>query len=104
MSKQMQNDKEQGSFLTILESNEVLTEEEANVRYYPNAYIMVECFYEGLVLKGRVAAYAPPDKSMGLNYYARELNMSGKHGHVIVTDTKDPFEGRTLFSPVSLPV
>ena len=83
--------------LTKVEANEFLTEEEANERYYPNSYIMVECFREGHILKGRVAAYAPLDKSLGLSYYARELNLSGKYGLVIVTDTKDPFEGRSLF-------
>ena len=58
---------------------------------------MVECYREGHILKGRVAAYAPLDKSLSLSYYARELNLSGEYGQVIVTNTKDPFEGRSLF-------
>ena len=83
--------------LTKIETDEILTEEEANKRYYPNTYVMVECFYEGLILRGRVVAHAPLEKSLGLSYYARDLNVSGKYGRVIVTNTKDPFEGRTLF-------
>ena len=82
---------------TKVETDEILTEEEANERYFPNSYIMVECFYEGLTLNGRVVAYAPLKKSMGLTHYSRELNLSGKYGLVVITDTKDPFEGRSLF-------
>ena len=29
--------------------------------------------------------------------HTRELNLSGEYGQVIVTDTKGPFELRTLF-------
>ena len=83
--------------LTKIETDEILTEEEANERYYPNSYIMVECFREGYILRGRVVAYAPGKMMPELLEYGRELNLSGKFGRVISNHTKDPFEGRTLF-------
>ena len=83
--------------LQKLETNEVLTESEANDKFYPYSYIMVECFYDGDILKGRVVAYAPNEMSPALLDYATELNKSGECGRVITNYTKDPFEGRTLF-------
>ena len=82
---------------TKIETDEILTEEEANKRYYPNSYIMVECSREGYILKGRVIAFAPLNELPALSEYANELYRAGKHGHVTLTNTKDPFEGRTLY-------
>ena len=86
--------------LTKLESMEIFTETEANKKFYPNSYIMVECVREGMVLKGRVAAYAPLNMSSTLLDYATELNKSGNFGRVIISDTKDPLDGGSLLGEI----
>ena len=74
-----------------------LTVEEANEKFYPNTYLMINCKIElGATLEGDVIAYSPIKKQGSLVDYAWELGGSDENGEVSVFDTKDPLDGEAL--------
>jgi len=76
-----------------------LTEEDANERFYPDSYIMIQCVYEDEILRGRVVAHAPLGDEE-LSNHAERLNKKGEFGMVILTDTKDPLDGGSLLGEI----
>ena len=77
--------------MTILEIPVRMTEVEANEKFYPNSYVMVNCERdESMTLYGEVLAYAPLKKKGPLCDYTDELHNSGNYGYVTMTDTDDP--------------
>jgi hypothetical protein len=84
-----------GIGVTELSNPMQMTKEEANEKFYPNAYAMVNCeIYGTQIVSGDVIAYAPAKELEFLVDYADELaesdKFSNKFGIVIVCNTKDP--------------
>jgi len=74
-----------------------MTVEEANKKFYPNTYLMVNCEMDlGAAIAGTVIAYAPLKKQGSLVDYAWELGEKNENGEVRVFDTKDPLNGEAL--------
>ena len=86
--------------MTKIETPEFLTEEQANIKFYPNSYIMTKCIREDKILKGYVVAYSPLNLKSMLLDYATELYRSVEYGLVIITDTKDPLGEKRIGSEV----
>jgi translation elongation factor EF-1alpha len=84
--------------LTKLEKPLRMTVDEAQKKFYPNSYVMVNCEWEsGLIEVGEVVAYAPQKNNGGtLLTLADELQDSGKYGEVMMGHTKDPLDGGSL--------
>ena len=83
--------------MTKLEKPVRMTVDEANEKFYPNSYLMVNCELDtGAVVAGEVIAYAPLKEQGPLVDYAGELSRDGKHGEVVKLNTKDPLDGGSL--------
>jgi hypothetical protein len=83
--------------VTVLEKPVRMTVEDANEKFYPNTYIMVNCEVDlGLPLSGDVYAYAPMKHDGSLTRLLSELSRSKKYGIVDMSLTKDPLEGGSL--------
>jgi len=86
------------NMITKLEKPTWMTAKEADKKYYPDSYIMVNCkIEEGNIVSGEVVAYAPMKNNGGqLGNYKRELTLAGKYGVVFIMQTKDPLDGGSL--------
>ena len=86
------------NYVTKLEKPLWMTTEEAEKRYYPNSYVMINCVMdEGDVASGEVVAYAPMMNNGGqLCDLADDLCDAGMYGDVWLLRTKDPLDGGSL--------
>ena len=74
-----------------------MTVEEADERFYPNSYVMINCEWDtSLIVAGEVVAYAPLKHDGSLSRLKHELAVSGKYGDVFLNLTKDPLDGGSL--------
>jgi hypothetical protein len=82
--------------MTKLEKPIWMTVDEADKKYYPNKYIMINCEVDtGLAIAGEVVAYASP-KNGEFSDYKHQLAQSGQCGEMYVGITKDPLDGGSL--------
>jgi hypothetical protein len=80
----------------ILDKPTRMTVKEANKKYYPNSYIMVNCEMDSnLIIGGDVYAYAPLRHDGSLTELKFNLSRGGRHGVVCSRYTKDPLDGGT---------
>jgi len=86
--------------MTKLEKPIWMTVEEADKKYYPNSYVMVNCEIDQdfIVLAGEVMAYAPSKNGGVLSQLKMELARSGEYGEVSLNRTKDPLDGGVAVS------
>ena len=84
--------------ITKLEKPIWMTTEEAQKKFYPNSYVMVNCVLDcGCTVSGEVVAYAPMKNNGGmLSKLQDELTDSGEYGEVRLKLTKDPLDGGSL--------
>jgi len=84
--------------ITKLEKPVWMTIDEAEEKFYPDSYVMINCKWEhGLIVAGEVFAYAPMKNNGGqLGRLASELTRSGEYGAVKLNRTKDPLDGGSL--------
>ena len=84
--------------MTKLEKPVWMTVKEANEKYYPNTYVMINCEVDtGLPIAGEVVAYAPLKNNGGeISKLKSKLARSGKYGVVDINQTKDPLDGGAL--------
>ena len=84
--------------ITKLEKPVMMTAEEADKKFYPDSYIMVNCKLEhGRIISGEIVAYAPMKNNGGeLSRFKRELTHAGGYGEVYTRQTKDPLDGGSL--------
>ena len=86
------------NMITKLEKPVQMTTDEAQEKFYPNSYVMVNCVWEnGCIISGEVFAYAPMKNNGGqLSRLSSELTRSGEYGDVKLSNTKDPLDGGSL--------
>jgi len=84
--------------LTMLEHPVWMTVEEADKKFFPNSYVIINCVLErGDIIAGFVVAYAPMRNNGGkLSALVDELSESGEHGEVWFRFTQDPLDGGAL--------
>ena len=86
--------------ITKLEEPIWMTIDEAQERFYPNSYVMVNCEREdesGWIVSGKVVAYAPMKNNGGmLSQLVSELCNLDEFGEVRLQRTKDPLDGGSL--------
>jgi hypothetical protein len=84
--------------ITKLGKPVLMTIDEAEEKFYPDSYVMVNCKLErGRVAAGEVFAYAPLKNNGGqLGQLATDLARSGNYGKVKLNRTKDPLDGGSL--------
>jgi|GEM_PF-1078707 len=77
-----------------------MTTEEAQEKYYPHSYVMINCEREqenGWIIAGEVVAYANARNNGGMLVKLQdELTDAGKCGEVTLELTKDPLDGGSL--------
>jgi len=72
--------------------------DDANEKFYPNAYIMANCeMEEGNFSEGYVVAIAPQGSYGILKNYQRALLKDSSNGEVHMETTKDPLDGGSIF-------
>lgn len=83
--------------MTKLDPPLLMTEREANEKFYPDSYVMKGCYRVGWDLHGYVVAHAPLGNEE-LSDYANKLFFESEPWTVTLSFTKDPFDGRWLHS------
>jgi hypothetical protein len=86
------------NMVTVLEKPVWMTTDEAQEKFYPNSYVMVNCVWEnGGIIGGEVYAYAPMKNNGGqLSQLVDDLSDAGGHGDVWLRRTQDPLDGGSL--------
>jgi len=86
------------NLMTKLEKPLFMTTDEAQKKYYPNAYVMINCtLARGNIVSGEVVAFAPMKNNGGqLSRLADDLCDAGSYGEVWLEYTQDPLDGGAL--------